>query len=423
MATFSQTDARTYRAGGTVGSQNSGAQARLSNITQAYNAMAEYELWAEPLFQMIATKKGEAVTHRGSSIQFFFMNDLQPTKTPLNELRDVQPITSTDQTLVVAMDEYGAAVQLTALTHAQSMWQVQVDIGNLLARQMRDSLELIVLDSILLTNNRYRNGIAVAQLAKAPVNAGVYGTNTANPYGGASLDARQGALKANGTVFTGAEADAANRIASETTAAGDATWDDAFTYENSAKDSNANKPILNAVIDLFTLRRMGTDMRKLSVRPLNGAGAYMQYLHPDCCLDLLNEGANTDNMGSLIGFQVRQRPGAFEAGTATPYAGLFFIESSRVPYVVGDSGTGLATTTDGKRPDIYLNPLFGADGIAKAYSTAPGFGEFPRMVISPVTDALRRFNALGWYGLYGFRPYRGEAVRILECKSTNAQNV
>ena len=54
--------------------------------------------------------------------------------------------------------------------------------------------------------------------------------------------------------------------------------------------------------------------------------------------------------------------------------------------------------------------LMGAEALAKAYSTAPGFGPNPKTVVSPVVDKLRRFASVGWYHLVGYSVFRAEAL-------------
>ena len=54
--------------------------------------------------------------------------------------------------------------------------------------------------------------------------------------------------------------------------------------------------------------------------------------------------------------------------------------------------------------------FLGADALAKAYSTAPGFSSNPQVVVAPVVDKLRRFASVGWYHLVGYSRFRAEAV-------------
>ncbi len=52
----------------------------------------------------------------------------------------------------------------------------------------------------------------------------------------------------------------------------------------------------------------------------------------------------------------------------------------------------------------------GAEALAKAYSTAPGFGADPKTVVAPVVDKLKRFASVGWYHLVGYSIFRAESL-------------
>ena len=60
--------------------------------------------------------------------------------------------------------------------------------------------------------------------------------------------------------------------------------------------------------------------------------------------------------------------------------------------------------------DTVGGVFLGAEALAKAYSTAPGFSSNPQVVVSPVVDKLRRFASVGWYHLVGYSRFRAEAV-------------
>jgi hypothetical protein len=62
--------------------------------------------------------------------------------------------------------------------------------------------------------------------------------------------------------------------------------------------------------------------------------------------------------------------------------------------------------------------LMGAEALAKAFSTAPGFGGNPKTVVSPVVDKLRRFASVGWYHLVGYSIFRAEALLQIKTQAT-----
>lgn len=53
--------------------------------------------------------------------------------------------------------------------------------------------------------------------------------------------------------------------------------------------------------------------------------------------------------------------------------------------------------------------FFGAEGLAKVQSNAPGFGD-PQVILSPVVDRARRFVSVTWYWLGGYGRLRAEAI-------------
>lgn len=53
--------------------------------------------------------------------------------------------------------------------------------------------------------------------------------------------------------------------------------------------------------------------------------------------------------------------------------------------------------------------FFGAEGLAKVQSEAPGFGD-PQVILSPVVDRARRFVSVTWYWLGGYGRLRSEAI-------------
>lgn len=70
--------------------------------------------------------------------------------------------------------------------------------------------------------------------------------------------------------------------------------------------------------------------------------------------------------------------------------------------------TGLVVTDTSPtvtRPVFFL----GREALAKAFSSAPGFGPYPTVRPGPVTDKLWRFRPMGWYWLGQYRHFRDES--------------
>lgn len=83
---------------------------------------------------------------------------------------------------------------------------------------------------------------------------------------------------------------------------------------------------------------------------------------------------------------------------------------------MGEVGTyeGVRIIVNNHLTDEDTGYLMGQEALAKAFSSAPGFGPNPRVVVSPVVDKLRRFASVGWHHLCGYKIFREEAVRKLE---------
>lgn len=90
------------------------------------------------------------------------------------------------------------------------------------------------------------------------------------------------------------------------------------------------------------------------------------------------------------------------AGEIGEFEGAYFIESPR-----------LFSATDGATSRrVFRGYIVGKQALAEAVAVEP------KVVISPVTDHLERFQPIGWYGLLGFSIYRQDALVRLETSSS-----
>lgn len=150
------------------------------------------------------------------------------------------------------------------------------------------------------------------------------------------------------------------------------------------------------------IRSAYVNLRENNVDPVDGE-FYLAFIHPRQALDLRAATATTDWRAPQVYSGDASRIYNGEIGA---FEGFRFIVTNRVS--TGGSG---ATGT--------FNSLFvGAEGLAKAYSSAPGFGAMPGVVMGEVTDKLRRFQPVGWYWLGGYKVFRNEAVRKVITRSS-----
>lgn len=157
------------------------------------------------------------------------------------------------------------------------------------------------------------------------------------------------------------------------------------------------------------LRKGSNSLKKNAVQPFAN-GLYAAIIHPDQEYDLRVE---SDAAGWRY-YQQNMLPAGGQAGSAAiqygsvvgNYEGFMLTVTART----NTSGSGATTN--------YLSYVIGKDGLGKAYSRVPGFGEYPQMVVGVQTDNLRRVSKLGWYWLGGYGIVRTAAVGKLNTGSS-----
>jgi len=148
------------------------------------------------------------------------------------------------------------------------------------------------------------------------------------------------------------------------------------------------------------LRQGVARLRAANVRPMRG-GNFVAVISPYQAQQLMSETTDT-GFRWMVGYSGDNSAGnSIFMGEVGTYEGVRLIVNNHLT----DLGTGY---------------LMGAEALAKAFSTAPGFGANPKTVVSPVVDKLRRFASVGWYHLVGYSVFRAEALLRIETSSTLA---
>jgi N4-gp56 family major capsid protein len=132
-------------------------------------------------------------------------------------------------------------------------------------------------------------------------------------------------------------------------------------------------------------------LRAANVRPLRG-GNYVAVISPYQAQQLMSETTDT-GFRWMVGYA---------GGQGTAGNSIF----------MGEVGTyeGVRLVVNNHLTNQGKGYLMGAEALAKAFSTAPGYGANPKTVVSPVVDKLRRFASVGWYHLVGYSVFRTEAL-------------
>jgi N4-gp56 family major capsid protein len=170
------------------------------------------------------------------------------------------------------------------------------------------------------------------------------------------------------------------------------TYDDASTATvGSLGDGSAN---LSGVL----LRQGVARLRAANVRPMRG-GNYVAVISPYQAQQLMSESTDT-GFRWMVGYSGDNTAGnSIFMGEVGTYEGVRLVVNNHL-------------TSQGR------GYLMGAEALAKAYSTAPGFGPNPKTVVAPITDKLRRFASVGWYHLVGYSIFRAEA--LLQIRTSSA---
>ncbi len=171
------------------------------------------------------------------------------------------------------------------------------------------------------------------------------------------------------------------------------TYDDASTA-SVGSIGNLSGPLTGA-----HLRQGVATLRASNVRPLRG-GSYVAVLSPYQAQHLMSETTDT-GWRWMVGYA---------GGEGTAGNSVF----------MGEVGTyeGVRIVVNNHLTDLGRGYLMGAEALAKAYSTAPGFGPMPKTVVSPVVDKLKRFASIGWYHLVGYSIFRADALLQIRTQST-----
>lgn len=170
----------------------------------------------------------------------------------------------------------------------------------------------------------------------------------------------------------------------------------------------------NTVIPTDTLaadnvRRAYADLVGNNVATIGGL--YASFIHPDVSYDLRRQ----TGAASWRDPHTYSQPGEIWTGEIGEFEGFRFIVTPRGP-VFADAGSSTTLT------DTYRTLFLGRQAFAKCYSTQDGNGPYPKVVMGPVVDKLRRFPPIGWYWLGAYGIFRQAALRAVESASSIGTN-
>lgn len=127
----------------------------------AHEKLMYFALRPELFYDAAADVKSTNLTNRGATVQFHLTSDLPEASTPLTETTDVTPVAMSDSIVNVTLQEYGNAVQTTALLRATAFIEVNPVVANVIGFNAGISVDSVARNVVQAgTNVRYSGGVA-----------------------------------------------------------------------------------------------------------------------------------------------------------------------------------------------------------------------------------------------------------------------
>jgi len=134
----------------------------MSNLVKAaYDRYVEFALRSQPLFRNLADKRPVQQAMPGSSVVFSLYQDMAAATSQLTEATDPDAVAVSNTTNVtVTLNEYGNVVLETKKLGEFAFSDVDPAIANLVAYNMADSIDRVVVSTLIGGTNVYYGGDA-----------------------------------------------------------------------------------------------------------------------------------------------------------------------------------------------------------------------------------------------------------------------
>jgi N4-gp56 family major capsid protein len=140
-----------------------GTSAMSNLVKAAYDRYVEFALRSQPMFRDLADKRPVQQAMPGSSVVFSLYQDLAAATTALTETVDPDAVAlSNPSTVSVTLNEYGNVVLETKKLAEFSFSDVDPAIANIIAYNMADSIDKLVVNELITGTNVLFGGDATA---------------------------------------------------------------------------------------------------------------------------------------------------------------------------------------------------------------------------------------------------------------------
>lgn len=138
-----------------------GTSAMSNLVKAAYDRYVEFALRSQPMFRDLADKRPVQQAMPGSSVVFSLYQDLAAATTALTETVDPDAVAlSNPNTVSVTLNEYGNVVLETKKLAEFSFSDVDPAIANIIAYNMADSIDKLVVSTLITGTNVLYGGDA-----------------------------------------------------------------------------------------------------------------------------------------------------------------------------------------------------------------------------------------------------------------------
>lgn len=136
-----------------------GTSAVAGLVKAAYDRYVEFALRSQPLFRNLADKRPVQQAMPGSSVVFSLYQDLAAATSTLTETVDPDAVALSDvNTVTVTLNEYGNTVLNTRKLGEFAFSDVDPAIANIVAYNMADSIDKIVVSTLITGSNVIYSG-------------------------------------------------------------------------------------------------------------------------------------------------------------------------------------------------------------------------------------------------------------------------
>lgn len=385
-----------------------------------------YLVASQPLLyqDQLTYPRSTSTNRRGASVNFPITESLQPATSVLTELNDVVPVAITANEIVVTLQEYGNAIQVTRLAASTAYADVYQQAAELNGYNMAESIDFVV-------RSVYGQGSVSMLPATRTTRASINGLTTAT-------DRMAGAFLSKGMSF-----------ASKTTMpkypdGALCCVIDPFVHYDLMQDpqvvgmSQYSHPelLFNGEIAYWNGTRIVLSPR---VKTFWGGGGAASSSLATTSAAAINVGDTTILVNSVTTVNVGDTINIIDAAE-TGNVWTNTNEGARVSAVgtAGAGGTGITVefiepgpgsvggaryahangVTVNNNSSVYPTVLLGPQSVTKAYYE--GAGAYGETTVTGPFDVLGRFLNFGWWGLFGWTRTRERWLIRLETGSSQA---